>query len=154
MNDEPGKIPGQTVVRAWARLMRAQRLALAAVEEALKAAQLPPLAWYDVLLELDRPGSDGLRPVALERETLFEQYNLSRLIDRLEKAGLVDRHPCPEDGRGQCIRITEAGRAMRRRMWPVYGAAIKRALDDRMAEGEVEALDQILGRFLETWPRP
>ena len=77
----------EAVVRVWARLAKAQRQALAVIEQALSAAKLPPLACYDVLLELER--ADGtLRPFELEREMLLAQYNLSRLIDRLGKSRL------------------------------------------------------------------
>jgi len=79
------------VFTAWARLLRAQTHLLGVVERELKQAGLPPLGWYDVLLELSRPGCDGLRPVELEKLLLLAQYNLSRLLDRLEKAGLVER---------------------------------------------------------------
>src|SRR6266576_1266875 len=88
--------PNETVVRAWARLIKAQRQALAAIEQALSAAKLPSLAWYDVLLELERAGG-SLRPFELERAMLLAQYNLSRLIDRLEKAGYVERRACADD---------------------------------------------------------
>ena len=43
--------PTEATIRAWARLMKAQRRALVTVESALKAAGLPQLAWYDGLLE-------------------------------------------------------------------------------------------------------
>src|SRR5215472_11241880 len=85
-----GGYPSEVAVRAWARLTRAQHQALTAVEQALSAAKLPPLAWYDVPLELERAGG-SLRPFELEREMLLAQYNLSRLIDRMEKAGYVER---------------------------------------------------------------
>ena len=71
-----GGYPSQVAVRAWARLTKAQHQALTAVEQALSAAKLPPLAWYDVLLELERAGG-SLRPFELEREMLLAQYNLS-----------------------------------------------------------------------------
>ena len=77
----------QQIVQAWARLLKAERLALARVETALKQAGLPPLAWYDVLLELERAGEAGLRPFELERALLLAQYNLSRLLDRIERGG-------------------------------------------------------------------
>src|SRR5262249_30042212 len=76
--------PSRTVIRAWARLSRAQQIAAAAIERRLKSAQLPPLAWYEALAELERAGSAGLRPFELERELLQSQCNLSRLVDRLE----------------------------------------------------------------------
>lgn len=139
--------PTETVVRAWARLVRAQRLALATIERALKAAGLPPLAWYDALLELERAGQDGLRPFELERAMLLAQYNLSRLVDRLEGAGLVERQHCEEDGRGQRLVITHAGRAMRRRMWPVYAHAIETTIGRHLGPQEAGTLDRLLGRL-------
>src|SRR5256885_12172319 len=77
--------PSDAVTKAWARLIRAREIVVGAVERDLKAAGLPPLAWYDVLLELTRAPDGRLRPFELEKETLLLQYNLSRLLDRLEK---------------------------------------------------------------------
>jgi DNA-binding MarR family transcriptional regulator len=140
--------PSQTVERAWARLIKAQRTALGGVEGALKAAGLPPLAWYDVLLELERAGAPGLRPFELERAMLLEQYNLSRLLDRMERAGYVERQTCAEDGRGQIVAITPAGKAMRRRMWPVYAAAIQDAFGQHLTAKQAESLDALLGALI------
>lgn len=141
--------PSEIVERAWARLMKAQRVALASVEHALKSAGLPPLAWYDALLELERAGAPGLRPFELERAMLLEQYNLSRLLDRVEKAGYVERRACEDDGRGQIIAITTAGKAIRRRMWPVYAAAIEDAFGRHLSAKQVEKLDALLGALIE-----
>jgi DNA-binding MarR family transcriptional regulator len=140
--------PSETVVRAWARLMRAQQGALSSIEAALKAARLPPLAWYDALLELERAGEEGLRPFELERQMLLPQYGLSRLVDRIESEGYLARLPCAEDGRGQIIAITKAGRALRRRMWPIYAGAIGSAIAGRLSAGEAAALDGLLGKLL------
>src|SRR6476646_3170698 len=104
--------PSEAVTRAWVRLMRARDAVLGAIERDLKAAGLPPLAWYDVLWELVRAPDGRLRPLEIERETLLAQYNLSRLLDRLEKAGLIAREPCPDDARGQWVVLTEKGRAI------------------------------------------
>jgi DNA-binding MarR family transcriptional regulator len=141
--------PRGAVVRAWARLVKAQKMALAAIEQALKSAKLPPLAWYDALIELERAGDRGLRPFELEREMLLAQYNLSRLIDRLEQAGYVERRACAEDGRGQVVMITAAGRDLRRRMWAVYGPAIQSALGDHLSAKQIETLDVLLGTLIE-----
>ncbi len=131
-------------MQAWARLMRAQKRALASVEDALKAADLPPLAWYDMLLETERAGDAGLRLFELGRAMLLEPYNLTRLVDRLERAGYVERRACPEDGRGQVIVATEAGKVIRRRMWPVYEAAIEAAVGARLTPGQTAALADLL----------
>ena len=139
------KEPSKSVVRAWARLAAAQRHALATIETRLKTAGLPPLVWYDVLLEAERAGEEGIRPFELERAMLLAQYNLSRLLDRIERGGYVERRACDADGRGQMIVITDAGRAMRRKMWPVYAEAIEAALGRRLSEAQAEALDELLG---------
>jgi DNA-binding MarR family transcriptional regulator len=138
------KNPGDHVVQAWVRLMRAQRLTLSSIEQALKSAGLPPLVWYDVLLELERAGDEGLRPFELEREMLLAQYNLSRLTDRIEKAGYVERRACEGDGRGQIIAVTAAGKNMRRRMWAIYGPAIQKAIGGRFSANQIEALNALL----------
>jgi DNA-binding MarR family transcriptional regulator len=140
--------PSETAVRAWARLIKAQRQALAAIERALSAAKLPPLAWYDVLLELERAGG-SLRPFELEREMLLAQYNLSRLIDRLEKAGYVERRACANDRRGQVVAITTAGKTMRRRMWSVYGPAIQGAVGANLSSKQIDTLATLLGTLIE-----
>jgi DNA-binding MarR family transcriptional regulator len=139
--------PCAAAVQAWISLLRAHQAALAHVEGALKAAGLPPLAWYDVLLELDRAGEAGLRPFALERALLLPQYGLSRLLARLQDASLVERRTCPGDGRGQIVAATEAGRAMRRRMWPVYAAALQQAVGARLTPDEADQLAATLGKL-------
>ena len=141
--------PSQIAIRAWARLMTAQKLALASIELALKDAGLPPLVWYDVLLEVERSGEKGLRPFELERAMLLEQYNLSRLIDRMERAGYVQRRPCDDDGRGRVIAITEVGREVRRKMWPVYARAIETAVGRHLSPRQAEALDRLLGLLID-----
>jgi DNA-binding MarR family transcriptional regulator len=140
--------PSETVVRVWVRLMKAQQRALAAIEQDLKSAALPPLAWYDVLWELERAGDDGLRPFELQRTMLLEQYNLSRLIDRIEQAGYVARRACAEDGRGHLVAITDRGKAVRRKMWPIYARAIQSALGEHLSGAQADALDVLLGRLV------
>jgi DNA-binding MarR family transcriptional regulator len=142
----PDALPSDAVIRAWTRLVRAQQTVLAAVEAELKAAGFPPLAWYDVLLELSRADA-GLRPFALEQALLLAQYNLSRLLDRLEKAGCIERRTCAEDGRGQIVAITPSGRALIKRMWPTYRAAIARHLGAKLSEDEAARLASLLGRL-------
>jgi DNA-binding MarR family transcriptional regulator len=142
----PDALPSDAVIRAWARLVRAQQTVLAAVEAELKAAGFPPLAWYDVLLELSRADA-GLRPFALEQALLLAQYNLSRLLDRLEKAGCIERRTCAEDGRGQIVAITPSGRALIKRMWPTYRAAIARHLGAKLSEDEAARLASLLGKL-------
>jgi DNA-binding MarR family transcriptional regulator len=141
--------PSKKVVSAWARLLKAERLALARVEAALKQAALPPLAWYDVLLELERASETGLRPYELERTLLLAQYNLSRLLDRIEREGLIERASSPQDGRGHVLRLSARGQSMRKAMWPVYAQAIEAAVGSCLDEREAETLSALLARIID-----
>ena len=143
--------PDDAVVRAWARLVRAPQKALAAIERALREAELPSLAWYDALLELERAGG-SLRPFELEREMLLAQYNLSRLIDRMDKAGYVERRAIKEDRRGQEIVITAAGKALRRRMWSIYGPAIQATIGEHLSAKQIDTLGALLAALIEQRP--
>ncbi|MDK1387982.1 helix-turn-helix domain-containing protein [Sinorhizobium sp. 8-89] len=140
--------PSEIVITAWARLVRAQRAVMAGIEGELKQAGFPPLSWYDVLLELKRRPDGRLTPRELEQEMLFEQYNLSRLLDRMEAEGLVRRIPYPGDKRRQLIEITEEGRSLQRRIWPVYAAAIEQYVGAKLTEGEVQVLAEALKKLL------
>lgn len=133
---------------AWVRLMRAGEAVRMRIEGEMKAAGFPPLTWYDVLLELDRSAEGRLRPTELESRLLLAQYSLSRLIDRLERARLVRRAVCPEDGRGQYVLITEDGRALRARMWGVYARAITEHVGSALNKNEAARLANLLAKLV------
>lgn len=139
--------PSEPITRAWIRLNRAREAVFGAIEQELKAGGCPPLAWYDVLLELARAKDGRLRPFEIERQTLLAQYNLSRLLDRLEKEGLVTREPCEDDARGQWVVVSEKGRATQARTWKVYARAIQKHVGERLDDKQATALAELLGRL-------
>jgi DNA-binding MarR family transcriptional regulator len=144
MNDQPSGL----AVTAWTRLIRAQQVLLERVEADLTAAQLPPLGWYDVLLELQREKSGRLRQFELCERVLLSKYNLSRLLDRLEEAGFVKRRPCKEDRRGAIVAISASGRALQKKMWPVYRGAIEHYFAKHLSQEDAEYFGQLLARLI------
>lgn len=144
--------PTAVKIEAWARLIRVAQTLLGAVEADLRAKNFPPLAWFDALLELNRAGASGLRPYQLQDEMLLAQYNLSRLIDRLEAADYVARVPCPEDGRGHRVTLAAGGRQLLRRMWPAYRAAIAAHFGGKLTEQEARTLSALLHKVEEANP--
>ena len=141
-------MPSSSAQAAWTGIVRASRTVVGAIEADLKEAGFPPLSWYDVLLELSRAEEGRLTPGELEGRTLFAQYNLSRLLDRLESEGLVQRVPFPGDKRRQYVEITGPGLAWRKVMWPVYGAAIERRLGALLTDEEAETLARLLEKLI------
>lgn len=129
--------------RLWVGLVRSHQRIRNAVDAAFKAEGLPPLEWYDVLLELERHGKP-LRARDLEHKLLLAQYNLSRLLDRLEKLRLIVRRPDPDDGRSRLIEISEQGLAIRRRMWPLYKRQVEGSVAHRLTTAEMEYLAGLL----------
>lgn len=144
----PMTLPTDSTVDTWIRLLRARDAAFAAAEKALKDDGFPPPAWYDALLELEQAGANGLRPFELQAALFLPQYGVSRLIERIGKAGYLQRHGCAKDRRGQVLTITPAGRRLRRTMWPVYGAAIEQAVGAKVTAGEMRLLHRVLGKLL------
>jgi DNA-binding MarR family transcriptional regulator len=69
-----------------------------------------PLTWFDVLSRLADAAPVGLRMQELEEVALFTRGGLTRLVDRIEAAGLVRREPVPGDRRGVRVVLTDDGR--------------------------------------------
>jgi DNA-binding MarR family transcriptional regulator len=136
------------LMRAWARLLKVQQKLQAAVERGLKDADALPLEWYDALLELERADGGRLSPGDLEANMLIAQYSLSRLIDRLEREGLVRRLLHPDDGRRQLIEITARGRKRRAASWPAYAAAVEHHAGGRLSNEELQTLLKLLAKFV------
>src|SRR3981189_1432108 len=139
--------PSTEATAAWIRLMRIQSRVLDAVEQDLKKAGFPPLAWYHALLELSRAPSGEMRPVELEKQMLIPQYSTSRLIDRLVDEGLAARRECKIDKRGQFVEITDAGRELQKKMWSAYSAAIEKHVGSKLADADAASLSALLARL-------
>ena len=136
----------EKLMRVWVRLMRSGQRLRKAVETDLKTEGYPPLLWYDVLLELERAGAIGLRQRDIQRHTLLERYNVSRLVDRLEAEGLVSRGPAGDDARGSVVCIAAKGTDLRQAMWPIYVRAVRSEMDGALSDQDLERLAGLLDR--------
>jgi DNA-binding MarR family transcriptional regulator len=134
---------------AWPAFLKAHAVLLARVEERLKALRLPDLAWYDVLWALECTPENRLRMHELAEHTVITRSNLTRLVDRLEAAGLVLRDRDCTDRRGSYAVLSAAGREMRRRMWRVYAPAIRELFDRHFSGVEHAQLQEMLQRLLQ-----
>lgn len=137
---------------AWALFLTAHAVLVERIEARLAEAGLPPLSWYDVLWALERAEDRRLRMSELADMTVLSRSNLTRLVDRLESAGLVARERAEEDRRGAFAVVTSEGRAMRRKMWPVYSTAIKELFEDHIDSREAAQMGDTLRRILDAVP--
>jgi DNA-binding MarR family transcriptional regulator len=134
----------------WPLFLTAHAVLVERIEARLAAAALPPLAWYDVLWALERAPERRLRMSELADHVVLSRSNLTRLVDRLEEAGVVARERSEEDRRGAYAVITAAGRELRRRMWPTYESGIRDLFDSQLGEVEARHMQTALRRMLET----
>jgi DNA-binding MarR family transcriptional regulator len=139
--------PTTEVLKAWISLLRTERTLIDKVERRLKRAGLPPLAWYHVLNEVARAPKGKLRQAQVQESTQLAQYTMCRLVDRLEREGLMQRQQCQRDGRNNVLLLTPKGRGLRRSMWPVYAAAVEAHFGSRLSPAEAEQLAGLLGKL-------
>jgi DNA-binding MarR family transcriptional regulator len=115
-------------LQAWRALLRAQAGVASNLERELMAAEGLPLAWFEVLLVLDQAPEGALRLQRLMDTVLMTKSGVSRLVDRMEAAGLVARSGCPSDRRGAFACITDVGREKLQRATPIHSGGIDRHL--------------------------
>lgn len=135
--------------RAWPVFLATHSRLTERIEDALARAKLPPLAWYDVLWELEKAPDQRLRMHQLAERIVLSRSHLTRLADRLEVAGLLRREPCPDDRRGSFCVITKAGLDTRKTMWPVYGEQIEALFTRHLNAAEAKVLVQAMTRMLQ-----
>jgi DNA-binding MarR family transcriptional regulator len=115
-------------LQAWHALLRAQAGVAGNLERELMAAEGLPLAWFEVLLVLDQAPDGAVRLQRLMDTVLMTKSGVSRLVDRMEIAGLVSRSGCPSDRRGAYAVITALGREKLHRATPIHAGGIDRFL--------------------------
>lgn len=134
--------------RAWALMLATHATLVERIEAALGTAELPPLAWYDVLWELEKAEDGKMRMSELAERVVLSRSNLTRLADRLEKAKLLRRESCVDDKRGAYCAITNAGLQMRENMWPVYREQIDRLFGAHLQAEEAKVMAQAFEKIL------
>jgi DNA-binding MarR family transcriptional regulator len=146
--DKPG-IP-DIQFDAWRALVNAHAALVGTFEEALADEQLPPLAWFGVLGALYRADDHRLRPRDLGLHLTISKSGLTRLVDRMVAAGLIERRDCPSDRRGHLIALTDSGEAVFRDMWPIYAQSFEASFASRLSADEAETLRALLDRLRDT----
>ena len=138
----------------WALFLTTHAVLVEMIERRFADADLPPFGWYDVMWGLERADNQKLRMSELADKVVLSRSNLTRLIDRLEEAGLVKRERSEEDRRGAFAVLTDDGKAMRRRMWPVYAKAIKKLFEERVSDAQAQVMGTALRAILDAARAP
>jgi DNA-binding MarR family transcriptional regulator len=141
-----GTEPTHAKLDALRSLLRARTVLVERLESALRADDMPPLTWYDVLCALEEATDHGLRPRDLGYAVALTPSGLTRLLDRITAAGLVERTVCPSDRRGFTVTLTPSGRETLELMRPVYLRELEAAFASLLSEPEAKTLREVLDR--------
>lgn len=130
---------------AWRAFLRSHATVSRSLERALEGSDLS-LAGYGVLVVLTEAPDERLRLNEIAEQIGLTKSGLSRLVDRLEARGLVERHACEVDKRGQYAVVTPAGRRAFRRAAPGHLSAIAGRFADHLSPPELATLTRALER--------
>jgi DNA-binding MarR family transcriptional regulator len=136
-------------IAAWRGLLRTHARVLAALDAELEQTHGLAVPEYEVLLVLSESGEKHLRMSELADAALLTRSGMTRLVDRLERQGLVRRERCAADGRGTFAVITEQGKERFEAARPTHIAGVRRLFLDPLKKKDQralgEAFDTVLG---------
>jgi DNA-binding MarR family transcriptional regulator len=144
----PGDLSPQQML-AWRRFLLAHARVTRRLENDLVEERRLPLASYDVLVQLVEAPERRLRMSELADRVLLSRSGLTRLVDRLEREGLVRREACEDDARGLFTVLTDDGLHRLRGATPVHLRGVSDYAVGRLDEDEAAVLAELLGRFIE-----
>src|SRR4051812_13864432 len=102
---------------------------------------------YEVLFLLSREPDQAMRRIDLSREVRLSPSGITRMLDRLEATGMVEKGSCASDARVTYAVLTEAGMKKLRECAPDQQAAVEALIGARLSDDEIKSLSELLGRL-------
>jgi DNA-binding MarR family transcriptional regulator len=135
-------------LRAWRGLLRIHASLSKALDAELDAEHGLPLTSYEVLLFLSDAEDGKMRMCDLADSVLLSRSGLTRLVDRLERDGLLVRESCASDARGAFAKLTEGGREKLRTARETHLQGVRSLFLEHFTEEEQELLASFWERVL------
>ncbi|MGB2710632.1 MAG: MarR family transcriptional regulator [Conexibacter sp.] len=133
---------------AWRGLLRVHACMLKTLDAELEASHRLPLMSYEVLMQLADAPEHRMRMCDLADSVLLSRSGMSRLVDRLERDGLIKRQACTADARGAFACITPAGLDAVAAARPTHLAGVRRCFLAHFSEAELQQLGTFWARLL------
>ncbi len=132
---------------SWVAFLRAHSAITRQLNADLLTVHELTLSDYEVLLRLD--GADGgmMRRVDLATSVVLTASGITRLLDGLERTGLVEKAACAADARVSYAKLTDAGRRKLREAAPTHLAGVEELFTSRFSAAELESLAELLSRL-------
>jgi DNA-binding MarR family transcriptional regulator len=113
---------------AWRAVVTTHAAVIERIQRALAAADLPPLSWFEMLWAVKRSPTGRPRMSELAEWLTLSRGGITKLVDRLEEAGYLERVSCAEDRRGLQAELTPAGERMLEEMHTACAGEVERHL--------------------------
>jgi DNA-binding MarR family transcriptional regulator len=134
-------------VRAWRGLLRAHACLAKRLDAELERAHGLPMTSYEVLQHLDDAARGRMRMCDLAEQAQLSRSGLTRLVDRLEREGMLERCSCDHDARGSYACLTELGRARLQEARGTHLGVVREHFFSRFSERELSALADMWDRI-------
>jgi DNA-binding MarR family transcriptional regulator len=136
----------------WRTFLRLHAQLIQHIDRRLAEAECIPLNWYDVLIELYGVEDQRLRMSDIAERVVLTRSGLTRLVDRLEEAGYIQREQDPQDKRGFFIVLQPSGIEAMRQAWKIYEPAIEELFAQYLSDSEITTMTRLLQRIREQKP--
>ncbi|MCH8974732.1 MAG: MarR family transcriptional regulator [Chloroflexi bacterium] len=134
--------------KAWRAFLWAPTVIMRNLEREMRAAAGLPLSWFDVLIHLHEAPQRRLRLQALAESVVLSRSGLTRLIDRMEKAGVVRREQAADDRRGSYAVLTSEGRRRFEQVEPGHVRRVNDHFARHLTAAETRALTATLSKLI------
>jgi DNA-binding MarR family transcriptional regulator len=131
---------------AWGALARTHAAVTQRLQEALAQGDYPPLPWYEVLATVAEAPDQRMRMGDLAEVLVITRGGLTKLVDRLVKAGLLERTFCETDRRVSYATLLPAGRDLLAEMRPAIVGELAIAFSANLTERQADQLREMLDR--------
>jgi DNA-binding MarR family transcriptional regulator len=136
--------PASAHGEAWGSLTRTHAAITQRLQETLAAADFPPLPWYEVLAAVSEAPDERMKMGDLAEALVITRGGLTKLVDRLVKARLLERTFCETDRRVSYATLTPAGRDLLAEMRPAVIAELELAFSANLSVAQAKDLRQTL----------
>ena len=147
------RIPTERL-QAWRAFLEAHARVTEVLGRELRERVQLPLGWYDVLVHLQEADDHRLRMQELADAVLLSKSGLTRLVDRMESEGLVQRAACPDDRRGTFAELTPQGFELLRSTAPTHLQGVAEHFTSLLDDDEVEVVARALRRIADRAREP
>ncbi|MGI8549373.1 MAG: MarR family winged helix-turn-helix transcriptional regulator [Dehalococcoidia bacterium] len=135
------------LLEAWLAFLRAHSRVVPRVSQELEIACEISLAWFDVLQQLSLAPECRRRMTDLADAVLLSKSGLTRLVDRIEAAGLVNRAAVPGNRRSLYVQLTPEGRRLVAKARPAVQRSVADHFGRQLSEAELATLRDSLARL-------